>query len=137
MTGRLKIHLKPNERIFINGGLVRVDRKVTLELVNEVAFLLETHMIAQDQATTPLRQLYYIIQSILTSPRDGLLARQIYDQSHRMLIATIKDQAILEGLAAVRTAVESGRPFDGLKILRGLFELETDSAAPARVGRSG
>jgi flagellar protein FlbT len=137
MTGRLKIHLKPNERIFINGGLVRVDRKVTLELVNEVAFLLEAHMIAQDQATTPLRQLYYIIQSILTSPRDGLLARQIYDQSHRMLIATIKDQAILEGLAAVRTAVESGRPFDGLKVLRGLFELETEDVAPVRAGRSG
>ncbi|MGL2349569.1 flagellar biosynthesis repressor FlbT [Helicobacter pylori] len=33
--------LKPNEKIFINGAILRVDRKVTFELLNDVTFLLE------------------------------------------------------------------------------------------------
>jgi flagellar protein FlbT len=132
MAGTLKIHLKPNERIFINGGIVRADRKVTLELLNEVTFLLESHILTQEQATTPLRQLYFIIQSMLMSPRDDALARQIYDQSHRLLIASMKDREILEGLVAVRRAVEGDRAFDALKILRGLFALEDAAASGHR-----
>ncbi|TIP15060.1 MAG: flagellar biosynthesis repressor FlbT, partial [Mesorhizobium sp.] len=45
MSNTLKISLKPNEKIYINGAVVRVDRKVTIELMNDVQFLLESHVI--------------------------------------------------------------------------------------------
>jgi flagellar protein FlbT len=41
MKNTLKISLKPNEKIYLNGAVIRVDRKVTLELLNDVQFLLE------------------------------------------------------------------------------------------------
>ena len=56
MAGNLKIHLKPKERIYINGALIRVDRRVTLELLNETAFILESHVLPSEDAITPLRQ---------------------------------------------------------------------------------
>ena len=44
MKSSFKIFLKANERIFINGAVIRVDRKVSLELLNDVQFLLENHV---------------------------------------------------------------------------------------------
>ena len=57
MKNTLKISLKPNEKIYLNGAVIRVDRKVTLELLNDVQFLLESHVLQIDEASTPLRQL--------------------------------------------------------------------------------
>lgn len=124
MTARLKIQLKPQQRIFINGGLLRVDRKVTIELLNEVSFLLEDHIIEQGAATTPLRQLYFIAQSMLMEPKTRHMAHQIFDQTHRLLIAATDNQEIRDGLAEVRRLIEVDRHFDALKRLRSMFPLE-------------
>lgn len=124
MTGRLKIHLKANERIFINGGVLKVDRKVSIELLNDVVFLLESHVMQQEHATTPLRQLYFIVQSMLIDPQTVSLAMQIYEQSHRLLIATFKDQDVLEALVDVQALIERGKAFEALKRIRGLFPIE-------------
>lgn len=68
MKSTLRISLKSGEKIFINGAVLRVDRKVALEFLNDVTFLLENHVLQPDQATTPLRQLYFIAQMILINP---------------------------------------------------------------------
>ena len=65
MKNTLKISLKANEKIYINGAVVRVDRKTTVELLNETQFLLESHVLQPEQASTPLRQLYFILQIML------------------------------------------------------------------------
>jgi flagellar protein FlbT len=124
MTGRLKIHLKANERIFVNGGVLKVDRKVSIELLNDVVFLLESHVIQQEQATTPLRQLYFVVQSMLIDPQTVPLARQIYEQSYKLLLATFKDQDVLEGLVDVQSLVDRGKAFEALKRIRSLFPIE-------------
>lgn len=126
MNGRLKIHLKANERIFVNGAVLKVDRKVAVELLNDVVFLLESHVIQQEQATTPLRQLYFVVQSMLIDPQTEPLARQIYDQTHRLLISTIKNLDILEGLVEAKGLIERGKVFEALKRIRGLFPVEDE-----------
>ena len=68
MKNTLKISLKPNEKIYLNGAVIRVDRKVTIELLNDVQFLLESHVLQTDEASTPLRQLYFILQVMLMNP---------------------------------------------------------------------
>ena len=124
MSGRLKLHLKANERIYVNGAVLRVDRKVAIELLNDVVFLLEGHVMQQEQATTPLRQLYFVVQSMLIEPRSEPLARQVYDQQHKGLIATFRSQDVLEGLVDVRQLIERGKAFEALKRIRSLFEVE-------------
>ena len=68
MSRTLRICLKSGERIFVNGAELRADRKVTLEILNEVTFLLEHHVLQPSEATTPLRQLYIQVQSMLMMP---------------------------------------------------------------------
>lgn len=126
MTSHLKVHLKPNERVYINGGVIRVDRKVTLELMNEVVFLIEGHVLQEEQATTPLRQLYFIVQSMLMEPKSEPIARQLYDQSHAALIMAFKNQDVLDGLTEVKRLMERGRAFEALRKIRSLFPLEDE-----------
>ena len=124
MNGRLKIHLKANERIFVNGAELKVDRKVALELLNDVVFLLEGHVMQQEQATTPLRQLYFVVQAMLMEPKTIALARQIYQQTHRSLILAVKNQDVLEGLVEVRGLIDRDKAFEALKRIRSLFAIE-------------
>jgi flagellar protein FlbT len=124
VNGRLKLHLKANERIYINGAVLRVDRKVAIELLNDVVFLLEGHVMQQEEATTPLRQLYFVVQSMLIEPQAEPLARQIYEQHHKGLIAAYRNQDVLEGLVAVKQNIDRGKVFEALKRIRSLFSVE-------------
>jgi flagellar protein FlbT len=126
VTSHLKVHLKPNERVYINGGVIKVDRKVTLELMNEVVFLIEGHVLQEEDATTPMRQLYFIVQSILMEPKCEPIARQMYERSHDALIQTFKNQDVLNGLTDIKQVMERGRAFEALRKIRSLFPLEDE-----------
>ncbi|MGO7646030.1 flagellar biosynthesis repressor FlbT, partial [Rhizobium ruizarguesonis] len=39
MKSTLRLYLKAGEKVLINGAVMRVDRKVALEFLNDVAFL--------------------------------------------------------------------------------------------------
>lgn len=53
MSRPLRLSLRAGERIYMNGAVLRVDRKVSLELLNDASFLLEAHVLQAEAATTP------------------------------------------------------------------------------------
>ena len=124
MRNTLKISLKPNEKIYLNGAVVRVDRKVTLELLNDVQFLLESHVLQIDEASTPLRQLYFILQVMLMNPGGAGDACDLFRRSLPMLLASFSDPEITSGLKHVDRMVGEGHIYDALKAIRGLYPLE-------------
>jgi flagellar protein FlbT len=124
MTNTLKISLRPNEKIYINGAVIRVDRKVTLELMNDVQFLLESHVIQADQASTPLKQLYFIVQIMLINPAGAVEARDMFRRSLPMLIASFDNQDICKGLKQIDRMVGEDEIYEALKAIRALYPLE-------------
>ncbi|MDX8498722.1 flagellar biosynthesis repressor FlbT [Mesorhizobium sp. VK4C] len=124
MTNTLKISLKPNEKIYINGAVIRVDRKVSIELMNDVQFLLESHVIQADQASTPLRQLYFIVQIMLMNPSGASEARDMFRRSLPMLIASFDNQEICSGLKQIDRMVGEDHIYEALKAIRALYPLE-------------
>jgi flagellar protein FlbT len=124
MTNTLKISLKPNEKIYINGAVIRVDRKVTIELMNDVQFLLESHVIQADQASTPLRQLYFIVQIMLINPAGAAEAREMFRRSLPMLIASFDNQDICNSLKQIDRMVGEDEIYEALKAIRALYPLE-------------
>jgi flagellar protein FlbT len=124
MRNTLKISLKPNEKIYLNGAVVRVDRKVTLELLNDVQFLLESHVLQMDEATTPLRQLYFILQVMLMNPNGADDARALFRRSLPLLLASFSDPEITGTLKNVDRMVGEGHIYEALKAIRGLYPLE-------------
>lgn len=120
----MKISLRAGERIYINGAVLRVDRKVSVELVNDVMFLLEGQVMQASDATTALRQLYFIVQLMLMNPTDVRDAAALYAQHHAALRAVCENREMLHGLGAVDELVGSTRYFEALKRIRALFPVE-------------
>jgi flagellar biosynthesis repressor protein FlbT len=124
MTAGLNLSLKAGQKLYVNGAVLRVDRKVTLELLNEADFLLSHHVIDADQATTPLRQLYFVIQTMLMAPSNRDAAMAMYRGCMLALAQAFNNHDVLVGLLHVSRCVEQDRLYEGLKTLRRLLPIE-------------
>lgn len=120
----MRLSLKAGERLFINGAVLRTERRVTIELLNDATFLLEAHVMQLQDATTPLRQLYFLIQSMLIDPTSiPAIRKSVFDLILPMQ-ASYAEEAVIEGLVRVGACVSDNRSFEALRILRGLFQYE-------------
>jgi flagellar protein FlbT len=129
MKNTLRISLKANEKIYINGAVVRVDRKTSIEFLNDVQFLLENHVMQPEKASTPLRQLYFIVQVILMNPGESAPAREMFKRSLPMLLATFTNEQVLASLKHADRLVAEEHVYDALKLIRSLFPIEASILA--------
>lgn len=120
----MHISLRSGERLFLNGAVLRVDRKVTLELLNDATFLLENHVLQVEDTTTPLRQLYFAAQAMLMDPSQAATSRKLFDAMAADLRACLTSQTLQAGLDEACSLMAGDRPFQALKMLRSLFPEE-------------
>jgi flagellar protein FlbT len=120
----MHIHLKKGEKIYINGAVLRVDRRASIEFLNDVTFLLEAHVMQAEEATTPVRQLYFIVQAMLIDPNNDALNHDLYRELSERTQANARSKTLREGLRLAAAKVSEGRTFEALKILRGLYAEE-------------
>lgn len=135
----LKISLKANEKIYVNGAVIKTDRKVTLEFLNNVQFLLENHVLQAEDARTPLRQVYFTVQIMLITPENADDARRLFNQLLPRLLDSFTNERIRAGLKHVEELVSNGQVYDALKEIRALYPIEDEiiaqPAAPAEGDR--
>jgi flagellar biosynthesis repressor protein FlbT len=120
------LKLRAGEKLYINGAVIKVERKATIELLNDATFLLEAHVIQPGEASTPLRQLYFVLQTQLMEHGGAPFAIQMF---RSMLPATREAfgvSAVTEGLRAAEALVNANRAFEALKTIRGLFRIEAE-----------
>jgi len=122
----MQIHLKKGERLYVNGAVLRVDRRTSVEFLNDVTFLLENHVMQADQANSPLKQLYFVVQTMLVDPQNAGLTMELFKHlTYRAQKATTS-AALLEALDVTYRKVSDGRYFDALKVLRSSFDAEQE-----------
>jgi len=126
MNKPIRISLRAGERIFVNGAVLRVDRKTSIEFLNNVVFLLEQHVMQEEEATTPLKRLYFTVQKLLIEPANGFNIRQEYYRRHLELLDAYEGTEIAERLGEVRALINTGRNFEALKRIRAMFPLEEE-----------
>jgi len=119
------ISLRAGEKIYINGAVICVDRKVSIELLNDASFLLETHVMKVEDAITPLRQLYFIIQIMLMNPTDTDAALEMFHTAVADTIGVLDDLSLRSGLHTIKKLIDNNRIFDALKATRALFPIES------------
>lgn len=120
----MHITLRPNEKFYLNGAVLRPDRKVTLELLNDATFLLEAHVMQAEDTNTPLKQLYFTAQVMLIDPDTADKTVMIFIEMLGKMLRTYNDPIILEGLRKCIDLTEQDKIFDVLKVIRGLFDRE-------------
>lgn len=72
----LRLTLKPNEKIVINGCVIRnADRRQMLTIENHADIVRGVDLLGEDEAGTPVKNVYFFIQSCLLKPdiRDELV----------------------------------------------------------------
>jgi len=132
VTQSFHLSLRAGEKIYLNGAVLRADRKVTLELLNDVTFLLESHVLQADEATTPLRQLYFVVQTLLMEPDELDAKLELFREFHKAQLNTFETPEIVTQLDEVGRLVENGRYFEALRTIRKMFALENEiMASPA------
>ena len=90
----MRLSLRAGERVYINGAVLRVDRKVGIELLNDATFLLEGHVLQAEEATTPLRQLYFAVQTMLIAPAEEEAARDLYAGLRAGILPAVRLQIV-------------------------------------------
>ena len=106
----MNITLRAGERFFINGAVIRIDRKASIELLNEVTFLLENHVMQAEEATTLTRQIYFAVQIMLMDPTAAAssaspLARSLIESA----LDAYRAPDLTAGLKNVQTSLLRGR----------------------------
>lgn len=124
MSSVMRLSLRAGEKLYLNGAVLRLDRKASIELLNDATFLLEAHVMQPEDATTPLRQVYFIVQAMLMDPGEADMARSLFEAGYPRLMRSFENPAVLEGLEAVRSLIDGGRAFEALKKIRTLFPFE-------------
>ena len=123
------IHLKKNEKLFINGAVIMLDRRGSIELLNDAQFLLASHVMQVEDATTPLRRLYFVVQTMIVDPANSELTGTLFDThlnqlrgavslgSYQELLDTVKQpgdrDGILRSPEAASQELRYGRNPDG------------------------
>jgi flagellar biosynthesis repressor protein FlbT len=123
-NSNFKLSIKAGGRLFINGAVLRFNRKVGIELMNDAVFLLDTHLVTPEQATTPLKRLYFVIQSMLMDPSYEQLGRILFYEHMARLRVEVSHKQVLASLHEIEALFEAGRVFECLKRLRALFVIE-------------
>jgi len=126
----MNITLRAGERIYINGAVLRVDRKATLELMNDATFLLETHVMQAEDATTPLKQIYFVVQVMLMDPATARNTTQLAASLIAKAMDAFESPRIQQGLEHVRELIGRSRYFEAMKALRVMYPLEQEEMFP-------
>ena len=126
----MNITLRAGERFFINGAVIRIDRKASIELLNEVTFLLENHVMQAEQATTPVRQIYFAVQIMLMDPTAAASAAPLAGSLIESALGAYRTPELIAGLRSVAASLVRGRNFEALKALRSLFTFEDRELQP-------
>lgn len=128
--GNIRLYLKANEKIFINGGVIKVDRKASIELLNDVTFLLESHVMQKEDATTPLKQLYFVVQMMLMHPENTDQPKTIFKKMITNLLNTVENSELANGIKEVDEEVSTNKAFSALKTIRKLIVVENKILNP-------
>jgi flagellar biosynthesis repressor protein FlbT len=127
----LKVSLKANERIYVNGAVIRVDRKTSMEFLNDVSFLLENHIMQSKDADTPLKQLYYLVQILLIEPDSGAAVFSLYRSQMNTLLATLSNKEIAAELKNIDRLVHENCLFEAMRTIRRISEQASGLAIAA------
>lgn len=119
-----KISLKPHERVYINGAVIKVDRKTSLEFLNDVQFLLESQVLQAADADTPLKRLYFAVQIQLMSPSDTTASNRMFKEQLEQLMMIFEDATVRAELANVQKMVAESRFHEAMKTLKTLYPVE-------------
>ncbi len=123
----LKLSLKPNEKIVLNGAVIQNgDRRTTMLLQNKASVLREKDIMQSEDADTPAKRIYFPVMMMYLANED---AADVYNEfALRMteFMGAVSQVKILEECVAISRDVLSGDYYKALSRCRKLIDYEAE-----------
>lgn len=122
----LNLTLKPFERIIVNGCLLRNGgRKSTITVETRADIIRETDLLKPEEAMTPVKAVYFLIQTALTDPDRRDRAAKAAQQRLAVLATTFSSELRGHVFEAANN-VSRSEYFSALRDLRPLLQREAE-----------
>jgi len=122
----LRLTLKPNEKIVVNGCVIRnADRRQSLTIENYADVVREADLLDAASAATPVKKVYFFIQSALLRPeiRDEL--RPVIQKSLAELVP-IFNERISAHIFEAANHVSTANHYKAMRALRPVMQYEEE-----------
>ncbi len=121
----LKLTLKPGERLIINGAVVENgDRRSTLTIQNQASVLRERDIMRPDEATTPMRRIYFAIMMLYLDEDSSAQYRQEFAVRLSEFMEAISNADALRTCVDIIQLVEARQYYKALLAAKSLYEFE-------------
>ncbi len=130
----LKLRLKPCERVVINGCVVQNEnRRYTLTVSNFAQIIRGSDILQEDQAVTPVRRAYFLIQSMLLDPTAAASGSGLVAEMMAQLYTIFSRRDIQDQIARSMGHVGERDYYKALAALRPVMEYEDTLLGPSNV----
>ena len=122
----LRLTLKPEERIIINGCTIRnAARRQTLTIENQADVVRGHDLLKEQEVTTPVTRVYFLIQTVLVAAelRDGFNPRI---QKSLAELVTVFGSDYTDNILNAANFVSTGDYYEALRALSSLMKHERD-----------
>ena len=130
----LHLKLRRGERLLVNGAVIEIGSRLgEIVIHNQSHCLREAELMAEADATTPTRRLYFRVQRLIVEPD----AREQHLAAAETMIGELEDvfsnAETLERLRRVRAAIARGDAYGALSLLRAVLKYEDMLLAAAKL----
>lgn len=120
----LRLTLKPNERILINGCVIRnSDRRQLLVIENHADIVREADLLDEKEARTPVKEVYFFIQAALLDPAKREKLVPIIQQKLGKLVPVFHDD-MAQHIFDAAGHVSQSDFYKAMRALRSVMEYE-------------
>jgi flagellar protein FlbT len=121
----LKLNLRANERLVINGALLTALKPTSLLINNQVSMLLERHIMRPEHVKTPARRVYFAVQcAYIADASDRPPYLEQADNYIKDFEEATESSKVRTLLAEMRRHLEQRAYYDALKLCRDLISYE-------------
>jgi flagellar biosynthesis repressor protein FlbT len=121
----LKLTLKPEEKIIINGAVIANGKsKATLGVENKAIILRQKDILGEEDANTPAKRIYFCVQLAYLDPENE---RDYLEKTHDLVadfVRAVPTTEVVELLRNVGNSIEQRNYFQALKLLQKLRAFE-------------
>lgn len=123
----LKLSLKPNERLVINGAVIQNgERRAVLMIQNHASVLREKDILLPEEVTTPARRIYFAIMMIYLEGDEDTKYQDEFIERMTEFMNAIRNATAIAQCVEIVQLVQSQRYYAALNACRRLYSFEEE-----------
>jgi flagellar protein FlbT len=123
----LKLSLKPGEKFVLNGAvLTNGDKRASLVIQNKACLLRERDIMQPEEATTPVRRIYFPIMMMYLEPAETERYHTEFALRMTEFMGAVRNGAALAVCVEISRDVMNGAYYKALMACKKLFDFERE-----------